>query len=57
MAKFHVVGKLQVELGIIVEAEDENSAQLIAEEIDLSEWVEVNDEFEVSYVGPWVDHE
>ena len=57
MAKFHVVGKLQVELGIIVEAEDENSAQLIAEEIDLSEWVEVDDEFEVSYVGPWVEHE
>ena len=52
MAKFHVVGKLQVELGIIVEAEDENSAQLIAEEIDLSEWVEVDDEFEVSYVRP-----
>lgn len=53
MAKFHVAGKLVIELGILVEAETAEEAREIAEVTDLDEWVEATDDFEIFYVGPW----
>lgn len=54
MSKFHVVGKLVVELGIVVEAETADEARDIAENIDLDNgWTEVTDDFDIFYVGPW----
>ena len=55
MGKFQVTGKLVVELGILVEAEDAEEARQIAEDIDLDNgWIEVQDDFEIFDVSPWV---
>jgi len=54
MPKFQVTGKLTVELGILVEAEDADEAAAIAENIDLDNgWTEVTDDFEIFDVSPW----
>ena len=56
MPKFQVTGKLTVELGILVEAEDADEAATIAENIDLDNgWVEVTDDFEIFDVSLWTN--
>jgi hypothetical protein len=57
MAKYQVQGKLFVEFGMVVEADSEEEARGIAEETDLDSggWVEVQDDFEVTWVGLWTD--